>query len=94
MEDLNQRDVDRTSEHIRNHHPDLYRQTTTADRHIDVVCKAGLTAKATFEEFRQVVKQWYLLYLRGTEVYRKEHGKSEIGVAERVLTAKIALKNS
>jgi len=80
MQDLNQRDTNGSSKHIRNHHPDLYRQIDEAERRIDEVWKAGLVGKPTIEEFREVVKHWYLLYLQGIEIYRKEHRKSDIGV--------------
>lgn len=76
MQDLNQRDTDGSSEHIRDHHPDLYWQIDAVEHRVDEVWIAGLAGRATIEEFREVVKQWYLLYLRGIEIYHDEHRKS------------------
>lgn len=74
MTELNRQCVEGTTVYIREHHPGLYRQTHEAERIIDEVWQAGLDGEATIEEFREVVEKWYLLYLRGIQVYSREQG--------------------
>lgn len=75
VDELNGRYIEGTIAHIRKHHPDLYRKSNEAEDRLNDAWKAGLQGKAEIEEFREVLKRWYYLHLRGIEIYSKEHGK-------------------
>ena len=60
--------------HVSRFHPQ-YKATNigpTSPTSLQEVWQAGLKGKATLEEFREVLKQWYQLNIKGIETYKKE----------------------
>jgi len=72
VDELNRKYIGGTINHIRKHHPELYQKTKEVENKLNGVWKAGLKGNATLENFRDVLKEWYLLYTRGIEIYKKE----------------------
>lgn len=75
VDEIKRRYVEGSIDYIIKHHPNLYRKTNEAEDRLNAVWKAGRKGEAGIEEFREALKQWYLLNLKGIEVYSKEHGK-------------------
>jgi len=59
-----------TIEYIREHHGSLYEQTDQAEDQLNEIWKAGLKGEATLEEFRGILIKWYLLHIKGIEIYK------------------------
>ena len=74
-DEINRRYIEGTISYVRKYQPDLYQKTKKAESKLNEVWKAGLEGKASIEQFREVLKQWYVLQLRGIEIYSKEQGK-------------------
>ena len=75
VDELNRRYIEGTINYIRKHHPDLYQKTNEAEDRLNEGWKVGLQGKVGIEEFRKILKEWYLLHLQGIEIYSKEQGK-------------------
>jgi len=75
VDEFNRRYVEGTIDYIRKRHPDLYQKMNEAEDRLNEVWKAGRQGKAGIEEFRKTLKEWYLLHLKGIEIYCKEQGK-------------------
>jgi len=75
VDDLNRRYIKGTIDYVRKRHPDLYQKTNEAEDRLNEGWKAGLQGKIGIEEFRKILKEWYLLHLQGIEIYSKEQGK-------------------
>lgn len=75
VDELNRRYIEGTIDYIRKQHPDLYQETNETEDRLNEVWKAGIQGKAGIEEFRKTLKEWYLLHLRGIEIYSKEQGR-------------------
>lgn len=76
VDELNHRYIEGGIDYIRKSHPELYRKTNNAEERLNTVWKAGLQGKADIEEFRKILKEWYLLHLRGIEIYsQKQEGR-------------------
>lgn len=53
-------------------HRELYEKTNGAEDRLNEVWKAGLEGKATLQEFREALKEWYQLNVKGIEIYERE----------------------
>lgn len=76
VEGLSRQYIEGTINYIREHHPDLYQQTIAQEDKLNEVWIAGREGKASIEEFRKVVEEWYLLHLRGIEIYANSREKT------------------
>ena len=72
VDELNRKYVRGTINHICKYHPSLYRKTKEVENKLNEVWKAGLEGNVNLEQFRDVLKEWYLLYSKGIEIYKKE----------------------
>lgn len=75
VDELNQRYIDGTTDHIETYHPDLYREIDEAENELNRVWRAGLEGKAGVEEFRAALGHWYRLHVRSIEIYTEQHKK-------------------
>lgn len=75
VDELNRRYIEGTIAYVRKRHPDLYQKTNEAEDRLNEGWKAGLQGRVGIEEFRKILKEWYLLHLQGIEIYSKEQGK-------------------
>jgi hypothetical protein len=80
--DLGERYIRGTSDYIRDRHPDLHQKTEEADGRMNEVWTAGRQSKATVEEFREALNEWYLLHLKGIEIYAAETIGTRRGTSE------------
>lgn len=74
-DEINRRYIEGTISYVRKYQPDLYQKTKKAENKLNEVWKAGLEGKASVDEFREVLKEWYSLQLRGIEIYSEEQVK-------------------
>lgn len=77
--DLGERYIRGTSDYIRAHHPELYRQTEEADRQMNETWTAGRQGEAGIEEFQKVLREWHRLHLKQIEIYARDRG-AEMGM--------------
>jgi hypothetical protein len=70
--DIGERYVRGTDDYVREHHPDLYARTEEADKRMNELWTAGRQGKATIDQFREALNEWYLLHLKGIEIYVAE----------------------
>ena len=73
-DELNRQYIEGTIPYIIGHHPDLYHKINDMDNKLNEVWKTGLEGKTGIEDFRKVLKRWYLLLLQGIKLYTKEQG--------------------
>lgn len=70
--DLGERYIRGTSDYIRIHHPDLYQRTENADRRMNEVWAAGRQGRASIEDFRAVLRDWYGLHRKQIDTFAEE----------------------
>jgi len=75
VDKLNRQYIEGTINYIQKHHPDLYQKMNEAEDRLNECWKAGLQGMVVIEEFRKILKEWYLLHLQGIEIYSKEQGQ-------------------
>lgn len=75
VDELNRGYIEGTLVYIQKHHPKLNQKINDMEKRLDEIWKAGLQGTAGIEEFQEVLKQWYILHLRGIAIYSKEQGK-------------------
>ena len=75
VDELNGRYIEGTIHYIRKHHPRLHQETKETEDRLNETWKAGLAGNAGIEEFRKILKRWYLLQLQGIEICSKERKK-------------------
>lgn len=64
--ELNKRWVDGTFVYLQAHQPNLYQEINRAESKVDHVWLSGREGRATLDEFRGVLKNYYLLVLKGS----------------------------
>lgn len=72
--ELNKHYIEGTLDHIRKRHPDLYQKINEVEARIDEIWESGLKGNTTLEEFKEVLEEWYSLYIKGIEIYKSEKG--------------------
>lgn len=59
-------------------HRSLYNEINQAEGRLNEVWKEGLKGNATFEEFREILKEWYLLHIEGVEVFKTKMSRESL----------------
>lgn len=77
VDELNRKYIGGTINHIRKHHPGLYQRTKEVENQLNEIWKKGLKRNATPEDFRDVLKEWYLLHTKSIETYKNERKEIE-----------------
>jgi hypothetical protein len=73
LRQLNQRHIDGTLPYIEEHHPALCERMAEAEEQLEEVWKAGLAGKATMQQYRKALSEWFRLQLRAIEVHTRGH---------------------
>jgi len=63
-----------TIPYIRKNHPDLYKETNNVEQRLNHVWKNGLQGRASLEEFRAVLEEWFALYMKAAELFTITRG--------------------
>ncbi len=72
IDDLKEHYMKGIDDYIERYHRSLYEETNQSLKRLDEVWVAGLKGDATSEDFREVLKEWYLLNIKEIEIYKKE----------------------
>jgi hypothetical protein len=75
--DLGERYIRGTSDYIRDHVPDLYRQTEEVDRQINEAWIAGRRGGVGIEQFRKLLREWHRLHLKQIEIYAEAEAQDK-----------------
>ena len=61
-----------TMEHVKLHHPDLFKEIGEAEAAVDTLWRQGLAGKTTLAEFREVLLKYYKLNLKAIDLVRTD----------------------
>lgn len=67
---INKKYQEGTMEHIRLHHPEIFKEIGEAEAAVDTAWQRGLAGKATLQEFREVLLKYYKLNLKAIDLVR------------------------
>jgi len=72
VDEISKRYEEGTLEYIRENSRSLYDDIDQAEDRLNEVWKAGLNGSTSLEEFRGILKRWYLLHIKAIETYKEE----------------------
>lgn len=70
-DEIEKRYLKGTIDYIIENYGSLYKRINRAWKRLDEVWIAGRKGNATIEEFREVLKEWYLLNIKAIEIYKR-----------------------
>ena len=71
-DEVNRQYIRGTIDYLKKYHPDLNQKIKKMEDRLNDVWIAGIKGNSTLEEFRKVLREWYLLHIKGIEIYKKE----------------------
>lgn len=70
-DEIEKRYLKGTIDYIIENYGSLYKRINRTWERLDEVWIAGRKGNATIEEFREVLKEWYSLYIKGIKFYKR-----------------------